>query len=82
MANIINAIENHSDAFDAQAECKTGDVFVPDGFEDVGMDHSAAHDFNPVLAELLEVVGLEIDLETRLGEREKVGAKPHGDLRA
>src|SRR6267142_5149757 len=76
-ANVVDAITDHRDAFDAEAERPAGPDFgiVADVLEDLRMHHAAAGDLQPVLAHLLhERVG-EINLVARLGVAEVVRAE-------
>ena len=69
-ADVVDAVAEHGDAFDAEAERPAGPDFriVADVLEHLRMHHAAAGDLQPVLAHLLhERVG-EINLVARLGD--------------
>src|SRR6266850_3141711 len=73
-ADVVDAVAEHGDAFDAEAERPAGPDFriVADVLEDLRMHHAAAGDLQPVLAHLLHERAAEIDLETRFGVAEVV----------
>src|SRR5882724_9697657 len=78
-ADIVDAVTEHGDAFDAEAERPAGPHFgvVADVLEDLRMHHAAAGDLQPILAHLLHECAAEIDLETRLGVAEIVRTEPY-----
>lgn len=57
VADVVDALEDHGDAFDAHAESIAGVDFGIDAncLEDFGVDHAATHDFEPLVAQLAEV---------------------------
>src|SRR6266550_1473011 len=67
--DIVDAISNHGDALDAEAEGPTGPDLrvVPHILEHLGMDHAAAGDFQPFLPHLSGKRAAEVDFETRFG---------------
>src|SRR5580658_8052440 len=77
-ANVVNAVFSHGDAFDAEAKGPAGEFVGVDfyGFEDVGMDHSAAAELDPSAFSAGEIEP-DVDLGGGLGEREKTGAEAH-----
>src|SRR5271165_960689 len=71
-ADVVDAVAEHGDAFDAEAERPPGPDggIVANGLEHLRMHHAAAGDLQPVLAHLFhERVG-EINLVARLGVTE------------
>ncbi len=90
VADVGDAVEDHGEAVEAEAEGEAGDfggveegVFaaLTDGFEDGGIDHAAAGDFDPAI---LFAFGFEfdVDFETGFGEGEEVGAETDGGFGA
>src|ERR1035438_1097781 len=73
-ADVVDAVTNHGDALDAEAECPAGPDFgvVADVLKHLRMHHAAPGDFQPVLAQLLHERIAEINLETRLSIAEIV----------
>ena len=90
VADVGDAVEDHGEAVEAEAEGEAGDfggieegVFaaLADGFEDGGIDHAAAGDFDPAI---LFAFGFEfdVDFEAGFGEGEEVGAETDGGFGA
>ncbi len=90
VADVGDAVEDHGEAVEAEAEGEAGDfggveegVFacLANGFEDGGVDHAAAGDFDPAI---LFAFGFEfdVDLEAGFGEGEEVGAEADGGFGA
>ena len=77
IANVIDALEDHSDALDAHTEGVTSIDFGvdPDRLEDFGVNHTAAHNFEPLVAELAKVGRKEVHLEAGFGEGKEARAE-------
>ena len=77
ITNVIDALEDHSDALDAHAEGVTSIDFGIDAdrLEDLGIDHTTAHDFEPLVAKLTKVGREEVHLEAGFGEGKEAGTK-------
>src|SRR5207302_11505236 len=75
--DVVDAIADHGDAFDAKAEGPAGPDFgiVTDVLEHLRMHHAAAGDLQPFLAHLARERAGEIDLEARFGVAEVVRAE-------
>src|SRR3989442_3677401 len=75
--DVVDAITDHGDALDAEAEGPAGPDFriVTDVLEHLRMHHAAAGDLQPFLAHLPRERTGEIDLEARLGVAEVVRAE-------
>src|ERR1017187_6901012 len=71
-ADVVDAIAEHGDAFDAEAECPASPDggIIADVLEHLRMHHAAAGDLQPVLAHLFHERGGEINLVARLGVAE------------
>src|SRR3989475_12923980 len=69
---VVDAIADHGDAFDAEAEGPAGPDFgiVADVLEHLRMHHAAAGDLQPFLAHPARERTGEIDLEARFGVAE------------
>src|ERR1035441_911765 len=80
-ADVSDAIADHRDALDAEAErpARPGFRVVADVLEDLGMHHAAAGDLEPFLAHLAGQRAAEIYLEAGLGVAEVV--RPEADAR-
>src|SRR3954462_6655014 len=77
MADVGDAVLAHRDALDPQAECPAGVDFGVNvaRLEDVGVDHSASAELDPLPA----VLEPYIDLRRRFGKGEE--ARTEADLR-
>src|ERR1035441_9504691 len=80
-ADVSDAIADHRDALDAEAERPARPRFrvVADVLEDLGVHHAASGDLQPFLAHLAGQRAAEIDLEAGLGVAEVV--RPEADAR-
>src|SRR6266496_153502 len=67
--DVVDAVTNHRDALDAEAESPTGPDLrvIADGFKNLRMDHAAPGDLQPFLANFASERAAEIDFEARLG---------------
>src|SRR5947209_3665731 len=76
--DVSYAVFAHGYAFDAEAEGPAAVLFGVDvaGFEDVGVDHAAAAELDP----LLLVFEPDVDLGRGLGEGEETGAEADAGL--
>ena len=76
-ADIVDAVTDHGDAFDAKAERPAGPDFgvVTDNFKDRRMHDATAGDLGPVLAHLFHQRAGEINFIARLGVAEIVRTK-------
>src|SRR2546427_6294367 len=75
--DVVDAIADHGDALDAEAEGPAGPHFriVADVFEHLRMHHAATGNLQPFLAHLARERTGEINLEARLGVAEVVRAE-------
>src|SRR2546429_5407369 len=75
--DVVDAIADHGDAFDAEAEGPAGPDFgiVADVLEHLRMHHAAAGDLQPFLAHPARERTGEINLKARLGVTEVVWAE-------
>src|ERR1019366_8607674 len=78
-ADVSDAIADHRDALDPEAErpARPGFAVVADVLEDLGVHHAAAGNLEPFLAHLAGQRAAEIDLEAGLGVAEVV--RPEAD---
>src|SRR5688500_15580114 len=79
-ADVVDAVLAHGDPLDAEAEGPAGVFFGVDAarLEDVGVDHPAAAELDPLAA----VFEPDVHLGRRLGEGEEAGAEPDFGVRA
>lgn len=85
-ANIGDTVQEHGDAFDADAEGPAAPDFGINvtGFEDIGVDHAGTEDFDPTAAFAQPTSFLptkdarNIDFDARLCEREET--RPQTDF--
>ena len=84
VADIVDALKDHGNALDSHAEGVTGVDFRvdADGLKDLGVNHAAAHNFEPLVAQLTEVGREEVHLKARLREWEEARAQACLGLRA
>ena len=77
IANVVDTLEDHSDALDAHAEGVASIDFGIDAdrLEDLGIDQTAAHNFEPLVAKLTKVGREEIHFEAGFGEGKEAGTK-------
>jgi hypothetical protein len=83
-ADVVDAVTDHRDAFDAEAERPAGPDFrvVADVLEDLGVHHAAAGDLKPFLAHLARQRAAEVDLEAGLGVAEVVRSEANARFRS
>src|SRR5580700_10311908 len=74
-ADVIDAVTQHGEAFNTEAEGPAGPNFrvVADIAEDFGMHHAAPGNFQPRLAELFHKGVAEVNFEARFGVAEVMG---------
>ena len=78
VAEVVDLPFEHGDALNAHAECESAVLFgiYARGFEHIGVDHAASHDFQPacsladVAAFAVTDVAADINFRRRLGEGE------------
>ena len=77
VADVIDAVEEHREAFDAHAErvAAPNVRVIADGLEHCRIDHAAAADFDPWPLHFREMRGGEVDFEAGLGVAEVVRAE-------
>ena len=77
MSDVIDPVQDHGHPLDSQAKGEPCPFFriEIDQAEDLRINHSTPHDFDPFVAQFSQIRTLEIDLETGLGEREKARAQ-------
>jgi hypothetical protein len=81
MFDVTDSMANHRQTLGAHAERESGQAFgvIPDGFEDIRVDHPATHQLDPTGATADATTGTVADetrnmhLGRRLGEWEKMG---------
>lgn len=80
--DVVDGVADHGDTFDSEAEGPAGPGFgvVSDVFEDLGVDHTAAGDFEPFLAHFTGECAAEIDFEAGFRVAEVVGAEADPDV--
>src|SRR6266436_1068331 len=82
--DVVDAVADHGDALDAEAEGPAGPDFriVADVVEHLRVHHAAAGDFQPFLAHLAREGTAEINLEARLGVAEIMRAEANAGFRS
>ena len=80
-ANILNSVQQHCQAFDAEPERKALPIVVNAAiFKDIRVYHPATPNFEPGIMQLPEICNKNIDFEARFREREKARSQTYFEI--
>ena len=80
-ASVLNAVQKHCQAFDAEPERKALPIVVNAAiFKDIRVYHPATPNFEPGIMKLPEICNKNIDFEARFREREKARSQTYFEI--
>ena len=80
-ANILNPVQQHCQAIDAEPERKALPIVVNAAiFKDIRVYHPATPNFEPGIMKLPEICNKNIDFEARFREREKARSQTYFEI--